>query len=69
MLYSYEELPIGFEFLGPLEVSINFQTSGIRLWLESSYQKKNPTLLALFYAVFRYLAATQCISVFKYIAS
>ena len=27
MLYSYEELPIGFEFLGALEVSINFQTS------------------------------------------
>ena len=38
MLYSYEELPIGFEFLGTLEVSINFQTSD-RLWLQSSYQK------------------------------
>ena len=32
MLYSYEELPIVFEFLGAVEVSI-------RLWLESSYQK------------------------------
>ena len=31
--------------------------------------KKNPTLLAIFYAVFRYLAATQCISMFKYIGS
>ena len=26
MLYSYEELPIGFEFLGTVEVSINLQT-------------------------------------------
>ena len=26
MLYSYEELPIGFELLGAVEVSINFQT-------------------------------------------
>ena len=26
MLYSYEELPIGFEFLWAVEVSINFQT-------------------------------------------
>ena len=40
MLYSYEELPIGFEFLGALEVCINFQASDIRLWLQSSYQKK-----------------------------
>ena len=27
MLYIYEERPIGFEFLGALEVGINFQTS------------------------------------------
>ena len=54
MLYSYDELSIGFESLGALEVSINFQTSDIRLWLQSSYQKTQPTLLALFYAVFRH---------------
>ena len=34
MLYSYKELPIGFEFLGAVEATINFQT-----WLDSSYQK------------------------------
>ena len=48
MLYSYEELPPGFEFLGVLEVSINFPTSGIDYKVVI---KNIPTLLALFYAV------------------
>ena len=62
MLYTYEELPIGFGFLGGMLFSINFIS-------DFDYKvviKKN--LSFLFYAVFRYLAATQCISVFKYIA-
>ena len=59
-------LPIGFKFLGALEVN---QPSGIRhQTLITKQLSKKPTLLAPFYAVFRYLAATQCISVFKYIA-
>ena len=47
-----------------------YQLSDIRhqTLITKQLSKKNPTLLALFYAVFRYLAATQCISVFKYIA-
>ena len=62
MLYTYEELPIGFGFLGGMLFSINFI---------SDFDYKvviKKTLLVLFYAVFRYLAATQCISVFEYIA-
>ena len=42
MPYSYEELPIVFEFLGALEVRV----STFRLWLQSSSQKKK-ILLAL----------------------
>ena len=41
MPYSYEELPIVFEFLGALEVRV----STFRLWLQRSSQKK--ILLAL----------------------
>ena len=62
MLYSYEKLLIGFEFLGPVQVSINFQT------LITKQLSKNNTLLTLFYSVFRYLAATQYINVFKYMS-
>ena len=43
MLYSYEELPIGFEFLGALEVSINLQTSYIRLCLGTKQLSKKTT--------------------------
>ena len=62
MLYSYEKLLIGFEFLGPVQVSINFQT------FITKQLSKNKTLLTLFYSVFRYLAATQYINVFKYMS-
>ena len=65
MLYSYDELSIGFEFLGALEVSINFQTSDIRLWLQSSYQKYPNSISPVAVLCSSYPAATQCISVFK----
>ena len=63
MLCSYEELPISFGFLGAVPVDRIYLVSTFRLWLQSSYQKK--TLLVPFYAVFRYLAATKCISGFR----
>ena len=62
MFYTYEELSIGFGLLGATEFSIN-QLSDFD-YRVVIYQK---TLLVLFYAVFRHLTATQCISVFKYI--
>ena len=62
ILYSHAKLLIGFEFLGPVQVSINFQT------LITKQLSKNNTLLTLFYSVFRYLAATQYINVFKYMS-
>ena len=55
MFYTYEELSIGFGFLGATEFSIN-QLSDFD-YKVVMYQK---TLLVLFYAVFRYLTATQC---------
>ena len=62
ILYSHAKLLIGFEFLGPVQVSINFQT------FITKQLSKNNTLLTLFYSVFRYLAATQYINVFKYMS-
>ena len=40
MLYSYEELPIGFEFLGALKFSINFQTSDMQTLITKKLSKK-----------------------------
>ena len=64
MLYSYGRAPHWFWI--PMGCRIYLVSSTFfRLWLQSSsYQIK--TLLVLLCPVFRYLAATQYISVFKY---
>ena len=66
MLCSYEELPIGFGFLWGLEF-IQYHQPFSDFDYRVVVIKKNP-ISPIFYPVFRYLAATQCISVFKYIA-
>ena len=68
MLYSYEELPIGFGFLAR-GCRIYLVSTFFKLWLKSISYQKNKKILVQFYPVFKNLAATQYISMFKYIAS
>ena len=65
MLYSYEELPIGFGFLAR-GCRIYLVSTFFRLWLQSISYQKNKKILVQFYPVFKSLAATQYISMFKY---